>query len=311
MKQFLLLCFLGIISQASIAQTVFCPEGARWIYYTPAIGLAYEQQSHYIYEGDTIINGFDAKILKSQSRVRYPWGESSYSESSTYLRQSNDSILQLVNGNFELMFDYNVQAGDQRIVHIGEQGLCTSQDTMLIDSVTTISYQDQNLRKYYFKLLVQDQLSPHNGNHDAYYLGGGKGIFVEKIGLMSNHPANIRIICVDGNTSVEYSDQAFTCYTDNELAANFPDTCNLFLGIENERMTNNSEIIFSNQYLQVKNASKSTLHVYDMLGKELLQTVIQSDNEALDVSQLPNGMLVVVLDNGISRVAKKVVKTSR
>jgi hypothetical protein len=67
--------------------------------------------------------------------------------------------------------------------------------------------------------------------------------------------------------------------------------------------------LLNQEQLQIKNAPKSTLHIYEILGKELLQTAIRSVNETIDVSHLPNGILMVVLDDGEFRLAKKIVKT--
>ncbi len=307
MRLLILLLALSIFGQKSIAQTDFCMPGSRWIYYSTG-SASPPSQSHIVYEGDTLIDGLDAKVLRTEFR----WGPDelwAYDVSRSFFRRSNDSILQFIDGSFELMFDFDVQAGDTRSVYIGG-GLCTMQDTMLIDSIGTMNYQGQELNVYHFNLLIEDQLSLLDGAIDGYFTGGGQGMYVERIGLMADHPTNLLVNCVDGNIIVEYVPANFVCYTDNELAVNYPDTCNLFLGLDNEIEEYRAELFCSNQTLNVLNAPNSTLHIYNILGVELLQERINSDNQSFDISNLPSGILMVVVETDTGRLTKKVIKST-
>lgn len=218
------------------AQTIFCPEGARWVYYSPGGGQSFENQSHFIYAGDTIIDGADAKILKQEIRVNYPWEQSGYSEFRSYFNQRNDSIFQYVDGNFEFMFDFDVQTGDTRVVYIGGD-LCAAYDTMLIETTGLMTYQGQQLRTYDYKILIEDQISQIEGPGNA---GARQGQFIERLGFTVNHPVNNFFYC-EGNLISEYAPINLVCYTDSELAVNYPDTCNLFLDAT-EREARDSEL---------------------------------------------------------------------
>jgi len=308
MRRLFLLFALSLFCQMAFGQTDFCLPGARWMYYTPGSASPPEQY-HFVYMGDTLINGFsDVKILKKETRIAWSPTQAEYHESNSFFRQSNDSILQFVDGEFKLMFDYNVQAGDTRLVNL-DWGCSEAQDTMLIDSIGTINHQGEELTSYYFSLLLQDQLDSLDGNMDAYYIGGANGMYVERIGLMADHPTDLFVSCVDGNTGAEYVPAAFVCYTDDELAATYPDTCNLFLDIPAKGLNQTKIISFRNQ-LFIQNANNSTLHIYDILGKQLFQERIASDNQVVELSYMPNGILMVVVETEDGRLTKKVAKAT-
>ncbi len=217
-------------------------------------------------------------------------------------------MLHLVNGEFKFMFDFDVQPGDTRLVHL-DWG-CVEQDTMRIDSLGTMNYQGQQLTTYHFTLLIDDQLDSLDGEFEAYYLGGGNGMYVERIGLMANHPSNLEVICVEGGVIAEYMPANFVCYTDNELAVNFPDTCNLFLEIEEERPELQPEIIHFGRSFRILNASKSTIIICDILGKQLHHAKIQSIDHTFDINTLPNGILLVVIESENQRITKKLFKAN-
>jgi len=263
-------------------------------------------QATFIYVGDTVLNGYaNSRILKQEVRGLYPWGGSYFEELWSYFRQSGDSIFQYVDDTFEFVFDFSVEIGDTRVVYF-DADLCFHLDTMLIQNIDTIEYQGLELRRFHYKLLVEDQRSEIEG---PGWAGAIESQYVERLGFMVDNPIENTYRC-EGNVISEYQPRHFACYTDNELAINFPDTCNLYLGLKDYVEENPFEIILSNQYLQIQNASNATLSVYDILGKELLRTVIRSDNETIHVNHLPNGILMMVLDDGEFRIAKKVVKTS-
>ena len=305
MKRLLLLFALTPFWQMSFAQTDFCLPGAKWMYESVGTGQNPPRQSTYVYVGDTVIDGFsDVRIVKEELRGFNLWGDTYYQEDWSYSRQSGDSVFQFVEGSFELAFDLNVGVGDTRVVYFSADQ-CYNLDTMLIENVDTINYQGELLRRYHYKLLVEDQLSQIQG---PGFAGLSESIYVERIGFMIDHPVLNGFRC-EGNLISEYDARNFLCYTDNELAATYPDTCNLFLDAV-ERENQELEISVIHNQLQIQNGQNSTLRIYDILGKELYRTTIHSDNESMDVNLLPNGILMVVVESQESRFTKKVVKLS-
>lgn len=300
---FLLACIMS--SQLSFGQTDFCVPGARWMYESVGTGQNPPRQSNYIYVGDTVIDGFsDVRILREELRGYHLWGDTYYQERQSYLRQSGDSIFQYVEGSFELAFDLGVGAGDTRVVYFSAD-LCYNLDTMLIENIDTINYKGESLRRYHYQLLVDDQLSQIYGTGSA---GVSESQYVERIGFMIDHPVLNGFRC-EGNLISEYDAKSFVCYTDNQLAATYPDTCNLFLSTTVSEETEIELIMYQDQIL-VQNAFNSTIHIYDLLGKELLHERITSDSQSFDLNHLPNGILLVVVESETGRFTKKVVKTS-
>lgn len=299
----LLLCFSVLVLNGQLfAQTDFCVPGARWIYEDLGTAQNPPNQLHVIYLGDTIIDGYtDVHVLKTEDRTNWFDLWSNYQEFRSYSRKSNDSVFQLIDDSFEFMFDFDVQGGDTRVVYIGG-GFCSQYDTMLVISTGSMEYNGEQLRTYDYRLLVEDQIW-QNGVYG--YSGVYQGRYVERIGLLVDHPINNRFYCDGGVT--EYQAANFVCYTDDELAINYPDTCNLFLDVLVEESLPASIISFQNQ-LHIQNVRNSTLRIYDILGKELYSSTVRSDNEVIDITHLPNGILMIVVEGLQAPITKKILK---
>ena len=310
MKRFLLLFCVSTIAQTSMAQTDFCMPGATWIYYDPGNhAVNYEVEDMVTYVGDTVIPPFqDVRILKTDHRYQFTPGGAqivplTHTTWKTYLAQRADSVFKFVDDNWEFIFDFAVENGDTRLVYIEGQG-CLAYDTMRIGLTDTVQLFGMDLRRTHYEILIEDQLN----QTQQMPWGTVAGSYLERIGFPFDSPIGGQIHCSEATP--EYLPINLTCYTDNELLNNGGEPCMTVLSATSVQHESLAKISFANQYLQVKNASKSTLRVYDILGKELLQTAVRLENETIDVNHLPNGILVVVLDNGEFRIAKKVVKTS-
>jgi hypothetical protein len=100
------------------------------------------------------------------------------------------------------------------------------------------------------------------------------------------------------------------CYDEPERQSFGTEPCTLILKVSQVEGVVESELLISGGSIQLQNASNSTLLIYDILGKELIQGNVRSDNETIDLNHLPNGILMVVLETEKSRITKKVVKLS-
>ncbi|MDP6907875.1 MAG: T9SS type A sorting domain-containing protein [Flavobacteriales bacterium] len=304
MKRFYLLFLLIIYGHSGFSQTAFCTQGARWSYYLQGDGGPWFPaiQNLVNYTGDSIIDGMTGQKLEIERRViSYPDFQMSISNSSAFMSRSNDSVFVWENGEWELIFDMAVSGGDSRIVYMGDWQVadCLLTDTLVVDSVYQISYQGVQLEAYDFHVLIDDWLS-HQHTTPV-------GTFIERIGFMASYPYQQPVSCQ--TQMIDYVDAGFRCYTDNEMGINFPDTCNLFLGVENEINRNQPTMSYSSGFVQVSNAINSTLHIYDILGKELFQAKIRSDNQSINLNGLPNGVLMIVCESSKYRITKKVIKT--
>jgi len=165
MKHFSLLFAMDFLCQITFAQTDFCVPGATWVYYDLGNqAVNYEVENFLRYVGDTTIDSFtDVKVLQTDRRYQFnpqiPIVPLTHEVSYDYVAQKSDSVLKLVDGTWELMFDYAVLPGDTRIVYIGNWGQCSEHDTLLIDSVYLYDWEGIVGLRYDYRLLIQDYWS--------------------------------------------------------------------------------------------------------------------------------------------------------
>lgn len=304
--RFFTLCLvvLFLTPRPSFAQTDFIVDGARWVYfrdgflgdpYNPIIQFTAE------YTGDTLIGNADAKRLHIEKNISNVPGNSGFifTEFDRYVSRSADSVLIWVDNNWEFIFDFNVAQGDTRIVYIGDPNYsCFIHDTMLIDSVWYSDYQGLQLRTIDCRILTMDwaATAPWGQSFLRYK---------ERIGLLWDHPV-LNSLCGTQNPG-SYVGAGFNCYTDTELINAGADACDVILSTPTSIQETPSNMFYSEGMLVVQHAANSTVRVYSILGKEFLQTQITSDNQSINLSHLPNGILLVVVEGSESRITKKVV----
>lgn len=181
---------------------------------------------------------------------------------------------------------------------------------MLIELVDTMEFQGEELRRFNYRLLIDDQLGLDSVTNDHVYAWTpSSGSYLEKVGNRFQSPIGENTICIAG-PHTQHFPLLLTCYSDDQMLENGSSPCSLYLSTEALRNPANTKIYLYNQGLRVENTPNSTLHIYDIHGKQLLQEHISSDNQSFDVRYLPNGILMVVVETETDRLTKKVVKTS-
>lgn len=301
-----LLFLTAILSYGeTVAQAVFCPEGAHWEYYHDGfMGDPWNPiiSNSWTYVGDTIIEGANAKELHLVRQVGDMLGNTNggftFSESSTYITRNSDSILVWAENQWEFVFDLGVEVGDTNIVYVGEEdGSCVSHDTIVIDSVWTYDYQGVPLKAFDYHILWEDW-----SEHPEYPFGR----YVERLGFLGDSPVDPKWCHAQ---TVDYVPAQFFCYHDTELLSDGIIICDLNVSVAELRDEMAVEIIQQNTEIVIRNGSNSTLRIYDILGKEHYNSTVRSDNEVIDITQLPNGILMVVVEGKAGRLSKKIVKT--
>ena len=317
MKRLFLLLTLTCLCQVSVAQTDFCVPGATWVYYSEGVqAVNYEVEDYVRYWGDTAIGTVDqVKILRTDRRYRFnnsqiPIVPLTHEVSYDYVVQNSDSVLKLVDGAWELMFDYDVLPGDTRIVYIGDWAQCSQNDTMIIDSVYLYNWQGILGLRYDYRVLIQDYWSEWGWSEDVpeAYENGVAGSYMERLGFLVESPLTQPSNC--SVFGIEYMPVPLICYTDDEILDSGGSSCSLILSSAEIEETVKWGIFFTNNRLHVQNAPNSTLRIFDILGKELFHASVNSDYQSFDINHLPNGILMVVLESEKFQFAEKVVKTS-
>jgi hypothetical protein len=250
--------------------------------------------------GDTVIEGLESKRLTTERRTidHYNDGFQSSSSEERFVATQNDSILIYQNDQWNLVFDTGAEAGDSLIVYLDEydDSGCVMNDTIVITDVGDTVIHGQQLLRFEFNLLVND-----------WFGEGAAGQFIERIGFIQLNPVENPFFCY--SPIAGYWPPQFYCYSDNEMTISPSSGCGQILSIDDKRLSNQN-IVWSNNQLHIQNAPNSMLSIYDILGKKLLTSTVHSDNETIDLNQLPNGILMVVVESQESRFTKKVIKLS-
>ena len=318
MKRLFFLFSIVMFSQLTFGQTDFCVPGATWVYYHQGGAANFEVERGIRYVSDTIIGGRAAKILRVETRSRINWPGNeypypiNYGEGFEYVHQRNDSVFKWVDENWELVFDFNVNHNDTSFVFLDNWGGCPSgSDTLITDSVYITQFQGTglSLRRYDYHMLISDRWSASYGEIPSSESDDRIGSsYLERVGFVVASPVFQPVNCAA--FALEYLPLSLICYTDNEILLNGGSPCELIMSVDDTKEQHAFNLILRGNHIQVANAPNSTLHIYDILGKELLQAPITSDNQSFDLNGLPNGILMVVVETETGRFTKKVIKTS-
>ncbi len=317
MRRLLLVLVVVLFTSASFGQTDFCVPGARWIF--SEWGNGYYLRDIFVeYVGDTAVYGQSTvHVLKVHSYFDpydfapdyYQWFEYVYIQNDSVFQWS-DSFLWPSEPEWQFMYDYNVVQGDIRIVYVADElkneGMY-EMDTMRIDSVYfTSNYQtswnggELVLKAVDYTLLISDQ---NQGELEPHCL---QGTYFERIGKNIRHAQSI-FSC--DQWPVPYYPPNLRCYSDDDHSLNCSRPNWVSVESDYDLAQKASATIFDDRLL-IKNAEGCEVIVYGILGKELYQTSVNSDNQTIDLSGLPNGVLLIVCENSEFRITKKVVRFS-
>lgn len=169
----------------------FAPVGAKW-YFEPYLSSPH-LSDYFTVEviGDTVINGKDARIIKKKSS-----GEVKQN-STAYIRDTNRKVFVYEDGQFRLLYDFNLEAGDTLThyaptfwdpFHLNCSFLPDSQRIFnsIVDSTDTLSIDGKQLKTlymqrsgWYFKKIVERIGSYRGifGEPSPACLGGDPGHF--------------------------------------------------------------------------------------------------------------------------------------
>lgn len=309
MRPLFLLVMLLVFWQTSFGQTVLLHEGAHWEYlhngtmgdpYNPIIRHSVSLQE------DTIIQGEEAQKLLTQRVLGdvtgNPNGNYTYSSWFDFVFVTNDSVFVWADSSWEFVFDFDVQDGDERIVYLGydDSGIgCVQYDTIQVDSTWSYDYLGETLVAIDYHLKAEDWQVHQTNNHGRY---------IERIGFISEGNPFVPDWCQ--NQVLHYLAPAFLCYSDDNLLSSGIELCSSTVDVRSLPKENEWSVNQANNLLRIENLRSSTVHIYDILGKELVQKRITSDNQVVDLSHLSNGILMVVVETEDGRLTKKVIKNS-
>ncbi len=184
--------------QVLFSQTEFAPVGAEW-YYQIHFGFSpYFGYNHFTIVKDTVF--LETECRKAMVERINPDGEK-YDEFSFFLYDDDGKLFISYRGNFELLYDFNLNVGDtlKSIIPFEYIGLNTPDilyTEQKVDSIQTIEISGFNLKRLYLSTFSNSyfysQITERLGGNDYFF------------------PYNYGILA-------DIEEPSFRCYHDSEI----------------------------------------------------------------------------------------------
>jgi len=299
---------LAASTHSALAQQGFAPLNAIWHYanfcQTPPW---FESCGTFTVEAvrDTVVDGLTATVLEQRNLGVL------ISEADLIIREEANRVYFHENGQFKLLYDFNLNAGDTMTfniphnAHYYDLGCGPGPDTsklarVRIDSTAVIDFDGQPLKTLYTSTLY--------GQGDEYVDWDLMQV-TERIGCSSGLFGYSAIQCTGGFPG------HFRCYSDYLISHSAVDgPCDLYVGQE-ELAGNDAATVYPNPTrgaVRVESGRESitACRVTSMNGQVLLQrTGSFSSSFDIDLSHLPQGIYMVeAFSSSDVVVREKVIK---
>lgn len=280
----------------------FAPTGAEWYYQE---GHAFSNDIDYIKftsRKDTLIMGKVCQKITKRHSV-----SCNFRKKPEYLFSRNDTVFffDLAFNKFQVLYDFSAKKKDSWTIKVKHGNEVTSL-LITVDSVYLSQINGQNLR-------TLDVTYNHKGNIGN--VRNYSSTIIEKIGdvkYMFNWQGTPDMVC-----DMNYS-QGLRCYQDTNVgmySTGIADSCNhIYSGTGIESIEPFTEIrIYPNpahDYLEITGLGYSNYSVklFDLQGK-LLKLARTSSNMKLDISQINQGVYMILLQNEDKVIGyKKLIK---
>ena len=266
--------------QLIVAQTVeWLADDNRWTYSTLSFNSPYPPHSIYI-QGDTVIDGLQAKILLQDTNTPYQALDFTYVPGVTdtfFLRQEGDSILYYVDSSFQLLYNLSLEIGDTMQVYTPVEIRAFGSETVSyvpysVDSVKTITIDGQALRGQY---LTPQSPNPHyldgalTPGWRYELLGTVDGYFLPYNGFFCDGICPRFLRCFSGRTAIgEVSARLvdFPCDQVITTSVHEPDIGSFFALWPNPVASGQSLIIQADASISTREAQ---LILYDPAGRQV------------------------------------------
>ena len=277
MHSFLLTFLVFTLTGVLNAQGNWIQPGAEWDYYEITLNGPY--RLHIFYSKDTVISGKYAKELTIRSHDAWPFISSNYYTSFQYVYASGDTAYYLVNGKFEMLYDFTASPNSSWDLGVDTSGLQCGKSIMTVDSVGSGIYNSTSLK--YFKVR-HDSLS-------SVYITD----YIERIGCLSYlFPQENNC---DPTAIPELPGYGLICYKDSALGSvqlNYKNTYSCFpydyLGVDGN--DEDRIKVFPNpvsSYLMISGDDILEIELRNISG-QLLQA--EWRNNAVNMSSIPGGI---------------------
>jgi hypothetical protein len=289
--------------------TTYCQEfasiGAEW-YYTERHAFSGDITFlKIISDKDTIVDGKTCRVIQKLGNPMC-----SGRPDTEYMYQE-DSVLYFYDttfNKFQILYDLTKKVNESWIIEVVDIMYENNLDSIkiTIDSISSIVINETSLKRLHVTYSVLTEFHPYSYS----------SIIIEKIGdikYLFNYYPYSSMAC-DGN----YSD-GLRCYEDSKIgfySTGVADSCNyvyIWTGL-NDIKSQTQISLFPNPAqdyveIEIKKVSEYTAELYDLNGKYLKSTKTFNSNTRLDLSEIENGLYLIVIKEKNQTVGyKKMIK---
>lgn len=295
-----LILILFAINLQLVAQPTWFPENAEWYYFTICPDSPNCGYQRYNTDGDTLINGVSAHVLRGYLENSWLQIEETGSH---YFRFADDTVFYYssLNEDWGLLYDFNAQPGDVwdlSVTLTGLIGMELDEDynaTVVVDSVTQEMIGGESRKLIH--------TSPQPFSNWGFFgpilegvgaIGDCRGLFGEPI---MNHPAISlpRFSCYRENGEVIVGTDGYPCGVVSSVAESVPLSFIIFPNPTTSIV--HIELSHQSEWLEV-------IRLYDQLGKQVRTYAATHFPLTLDLSDLPAGVYVL---EGRTSLEKRVI----
>lgn len=294
-----IILFVGCMSVVkSYGQTEWAPIGAKW-HYTLPFHDGYTKSFLTLESiGDTVIQGITCSILLQET------GQAPYLNRKYYTYKNDDKVWLFDGTNFRLLYDFDVNPGDEWQLYAPSFSSCDSLTTVVVDS---IGYEEINgvMFKYLYLSLTDDDWYITTCNYTNYKISekfGSYGFLLPRqiCALDLFYPCDLR------------------CYEDNEFgfySTGVADSCTYEFGVGIAKIETSENVkIFPNPVsdeltiLLKEPPLNCQVWIYAPDGRVVINKELNSTTTKLNLSRFKAGNYLIKLFNNGKYSGGKIVK---
>jgi len=305
MKKSIIIFVLFSFSLIAQAQ-VWIDQGAIWHYkYSGLVSGGFVKIN---YTKDTIIANRNCQQLVPVKYVFFADSNhvvffgGAFSLNPEYTSVSGDTVFYLLNNQFQVLYNFNVQPGDSWDLGVDTNFFKCSKSTVRVDSVGIITINNHNYRWIYVNSLP----------NSSKIL---QGRIIERFGSASGYLFPVDNFC-DSNIAVDADYMSFLCYKDTTFTQYNPtnSSCEPYLNIVSSKLADLYLNIYPNPANDVIFISQtgykiSAIKVFNPQGQQVITKPVKPNENTLTIAinTLSKGIYFLQLNTDIGIVSKKFI----
>jgi hypothetical protein len=285
-----LIIIIALFNTAALsAQQSFAPVGATWYFLNTNTDCF-----TYTTEKDTVINGKTCSVTGN-----------SFNNKKEYLHTENNKVYYWFNGEFYIMFDFTVQAGDS--IELGVKSITQNfEDTVIMIAFKVI---ETSYRMYGGQNIKSIVIEQSDYNVSSYPYINNRYVYSEKFGCLSDYKFLLQEVL---NTTLNllgflaYKDADFTYVEQQQvqiygtdMLCDYPNKATRIEEQKNEQLAiypNPVKDEFQITLNSDLNSSVYNLFISDIIGKTVFKQQVNA-NQRVNISHLPSGIYFVTVNN--------------